>query len=671
MKRALSVLLLLAVLVCAFAGCNNSKVASGKELLENTKFEEVTSTTLGSWYKVQEKANTSDCLLTTAAHPDGAAESYGKTYLKLSNTSASGNYSYIEQSFAVEQRSVYKITVVMKASALSKGNDDTFTGAGVRIMENGQLLTHVDAVGDWATYELYVKPQNCNELTLALTLGAPNSYAVGEACFESVSVVKVDKAPEGADVNPIYKPREKLYEKSSIEGILFTVLLSFLTIGIIIGAYFVYRKLLLDGEKKPSLKNVALTTVLLIVVGLAIRFVLASTLFAGAATSKLFSFVKALRQLGFSNVYNVYPEYAPLQIYQLYLVGVITSSWTSLSAVSVMVRLFSILCEGATIAVLYLFARKHTSDKLAALIAGIYAVLPVAFVISAGFDVTVAPLTFLLLVSGVCIVEKKHICLLIASLLGVLWSSLFIYALPFILLYEIMTLIKKNDKKLYITYAVGWFVSLILFVMLSSFAIKTDFYTNGKIFNIFARYITMMFKSQRCVSDAFNLYGLFGLNNIVVNNTAFWLNIVFGVILVTYTVSLYFKNKNRAEIMLLISFFMTVISVFSLNMNSTALSLGLVLLLAYIAVSDELRLYWVFGWLALLAFVNVGLVINMSGYLGDTYVITHFLKGSAVYAFCNVIASLTTLYFGYVVYDITANTKRKLITPIPIKVDKK
>lgn len=677
MKRGVKILLLVVLLTLAlsvFVGCDNKPVYE-KELLKNTQFEDVSGGALNYWYSYLDFNKSTDGKYYVSYHADGVSDAYGDTFLKLVNKSSSGNYSYIYQKVTVSKNAYYRITATMRNASLSQGSSAEFAGAGLKVLESNVVLATTKEVGgEWTEYTVYIKPKNTQEITVALSLGnvdenGVKSYAVGEAQFENVSMMRVENVPSSADVTTIFKPKEAIYELSSTEGILFIVLLAVLTVLIIVGAYFAYRKLLQNGGKTAFFNNVALTTLMLVLFGLAIRLVLSATLFARGSTVYLADIAKDFVNIGLANVYDKYPAYSPLSIYQIWVSGWFIKDMTSIAAQSVVLRLTAILCEGISIAILYLFARKYTTEKLSALIAGLYACLPVMFTLSSGYDVIVPVLSMLLLIIFVCIIEKKNVCLLIACLIGVLWSPIVIYILPFVALYEIMSIIKaKNKKPLIILYSVGWVVSFFSFILISAPAIKDYFCANGySFFHIFYRYSITMFKSQNCVSNAFNLYGLFKLNNVAVNTTAFWLNLVFCAILLAYTLSLYFKNKNRGELMLISGFFLTTVAVFSLNMTETAMAIGLILLLAYIAITGEERLFWVFGWFALLSFVNVGVVMNMSGALGAVMKRVYFAHGSVIYAFGNVIAALTTLYYGYVVYDITTNGKRVSLIPMKNK----
>ena len=84
----------------------------------------------------------------------------------------------------------------------------------------------------------------------------------------------------------------------------------------------------------------------------------------------------------------------------------------------------------------------------------------------------------------------------------------------------------------------------------------------------------------------------------------------------------------------------------------------------YVVISGEERLYWIFGVLSVLAFANVAVVMNYTGIIGDISGRVFFNKGDAGYIIANIIASVTVIYYGWVVYDITTNDKRVFIQPL-------
>lgn len=659
MKKTICTILAVIMLVAcvfAFTACNDD--AYGQELIDNGTFENGSS----GWYIAKAVDNSKDG--TTIKKVDDNENAY----LVLNNGSTVGNYVRLYQRIAVKKNGVYKVSARIRNDSLKIGADDTYTGGGIEITESGARIISagIEVSEEWTTYTAYVKPTNTKEITVALTLGASGEKTIGQASFDDVSVQRVRaKDVNGADIVKIKKPHEKSYENSSKTGNVYIVMLAIATAVIVAGAYVAYRYLL-NKENKPVFKKSWMTAGAIAFVALLIRFILAGVLFdqAGAASMRATLWDMAGQDIG--NAGLKYTQYAPLQLYYMWIVGKLTIGNYSLSALTVLLQLVPIILEGATVVMIYYFAKKYTTDAISALLALVYAVLPVAFTLSGGYDVEVPVLVFLLFITFYALIEKDFIMLLVGSLLTCLWSPIGIYVLPFIVAYEIYIMAKTKDKKTIVTICVGWFVSFWLFLLISAGAVAPMFKT-GNIVYIFRNYYLNMFNKQICVSNAFNLYALFGLNGSSVNNTAFWLNIVFSVILIAYTVSLYFKNFNRAELVLIAGFFLTAMSVFSLNMNETTLAIGLILLLMYVAISGEERLFWVFGILAFMAFVNVATIMDFSGFVGTTYKTVFFNKGDAGYVIANIIACATVIYYGWVVYDITTNDKRVFIQPLKLK----
>ena len=97
----------------------------------------------------------------------------------------------------------------------------------------------------------------------------------------------------------------------------------------------------------------------------------------------------------------------------MWVVGKITLGNYSLSALNVLLQLVPIILEGATVVMIYYFAKKYASDAISALLALVYAVLPVMFTLSGGYDVEVPVLVFLLFVTFYALTEKDFVMLLI------------------------------------------------------------------------------------------------------------------------------------------------------------------------------------------------------------------------------------------------------------------
>lgn len=662
MKKFLYVLMTLSLIlgcVFAFTACDNS-AKYNKELVQNGSFES-SSTTASYWYEKTATTSKSDGVLSIKGYGGDSTESY----LTITNGSTTGSYVKLYQEISVKRGGVYKLTARVKNDTIKQGsNSESIAGAGIQIVESETILKqYADVSDDWIDVTVYIKPKNTDKITVALIFGNADTYTIGSVAFDNVSMtrIKASDVPSGEKVVNINKIHVPEYKYSSTGATLFVIFVAILAAAIIVGFYFAYRKLMSDD--KPVFKKTWITAALLVLAGVAIRLIFAGTLFTGAGTKNLIDTVAKIVKLGAGSAMGTYTSIAPLQIYLMWINGKSVAGLTNIAGISVILQLVPILCEGVTIALIYSFAKKYVNDKQAALFAALYAFIPFAFLASGGYSIEIPVLTMLLMITFYSLIEKDYLTLLASSLITVLWSPIGIYVLPFIVTYEIYIMAKTKDKKTILTFCIGWFVSFWLFILLSAGAVSNMF-TQGHIMYIFKSYYLMMFNKQMCVSNAFNLYALFGLNGGSVNNAAFWLNIVFSVILIVYAVSLYFKNYNRAEMTLIAGFFLTVMSVFSLNMDETALVYGLIMLLMYIIVTGELRLFWVFGVLSFMAFMNMGIVMDYTGFIGSDFSAIFFNKGDVGYAIANVICAITVLYYGWVVYDVTTNGKLKYIQPM-------
>ena len=159
--------------------------------------------------------------------------------------------------------------------------------------------------------------------------------------------------------------------------------------------------------------------------------------------------------------------------------------------------------------------------------------------------------------------------------------------------------------------------------------------------------------------NAFNLYSMVGMNGNSVNNTAAIFNLIFLLVLQIYVIALYLKNKNRLELLLLASFEIAIVAVFTLKVDYTYLFMSLALLVIYTMISGEKRAFVLMGVVGLLSFMNVGQLMNQSGYIAPYAkgLIASFESLDVYLIFFSVVTVLVTLYYGYVTYSICNNSK--------------
>ena len=162
------------------------------------------------------------------------------------------------------------------------------------------------------------------------------------------------------------------------------------------------------------------------------------------------------------------------------------------------------------------------------------------------------------------------------------------------------------------------------------------------------------------VRNAFNLYGMVAMNGKVITQSGVSiLNLVFLLVLEAYVISLYFKNRNKQELILLTSFALAVISVFTLKVDYTYLFLSLAFAIVYTMISGDRRMYAIVGGYATLGFLDMAQLFNQSKLIpGDaSTAIVGYESTNAFYIVFCVFTVLLTAYYVYVTYSITNNTK--------------
>ena len=118
--------------------------------------------------------------------------------------------------------------------------------------------------------------------------------------------------------------------------------------------------------------------------------------------------------------------------------------------------------------------------------------------------------------------------------------------------------------------------------------------------------------------------------------------------------------------LLLASYTLAMVSVFTLKVTYTYLFMTIALGLIYAMVSGEKRVYGIMGGYALLSFICVGLIVKNSGFatIVSDGLIVDFERTGADFIVFSVLTVLLTLYYSYVVYNITNTGKVADIKPL-------
>jgi Gpi18-like mannosyltransferase/predicted small secreted protein len=708
MKRLVKLVILVILVIAASAvglSACNPETEVGKELLLNGSFEGWISDSDGAsgkfngWTKGSFGTET-DYNVQRMSHSSGdktKPEDAGSYALIITNDKATA--SYMSQSVKVDKNATYHIKYYVKLpSAVKVGADDYAAGPHLTFLEStGNILGEVTTVGSWIEVNVYVVPRNTDYLTVCLMLGSPGRAASGSAYFDSISMKRVDSVPAGTTFYEIFRDKVARYNVST-SGTLFVVFLSLFSAAILAVAYILVRRQYKDkrtflnldehfaenkpapkGAKKPiDIKRLALHPVAiacylaLFTFGVRLIFLLTMFGFGGETNNlvtlagKIFNFgtLKTYEKIGAANA-----TLSPGYIYILYIIGAAGKNIGDFN-VSILIRLVSVLADIAAVLTIYFFGKHYVGNKLSTIYSALYALLPVSFALSGLRGTFDSVLIALLLIAVVLMIEKKFIPMFVLTVLAVLLDIRAMAAVPLMLFYLGYVYYRadstlKTFGKTRATLVFGFVLSLAVFYCLA-IPVALDYMQNKQPFFILTKYAEMMTSNNAFVNNAFNLYGMVGMNQKLVNQTAAVFNLIFILVLIIYVISLYVKNKNKLELLLLTSFTYAVIAVFTLKVSETYLILSLALMLVYIMIAGEKRAYIVFSLLSVLSFLAIAQLMNQSGFVVryTTSVLIDYESTAAFYIVFSVFTVLATLYYGYVTYSICNNSKTVDILPM-------
>ncbi len=689
---ASAIVLVVVLALFAFTACNNGDVAYDTELVQNGGFDNVT--TSDSKIKFNGWSVKSDW---------SSNASYSKEngeYLQIKNSSAT--FSYLYQEIKVDRKGTYRVSVDIKLpKSLSKGNDSTYRGAYVTFLENTDyfFVEQTKATDGWKTFVFYVNPVDTDYLTICLCLGAQGESVKGEVCFDNVSMKKVEEPIAGEENYTVYKfTKEEIARyDSNVGGILFVVFLGVFTVALVAAAYVLIRRLYSRptaflnfndnaGGKGGAVKGGDIATnpwfiaSMLAIGTFLINLVFLLTMYGfGSEMTYTVNLAKALSAK--DAVRHAYATYgtslqstSPGVLYILALIGMAGKNLDS-AGISILIRMVNVLATMATVVMIYFYGRKYVGDRQSTIFAATYAILPITFVMGGLDNTFTALLVALVLGTLICLVEKKtlpaYLLLTLATLLDVralAISPILIACLAYRYYKADDTMKSFGKRRAEIVFGlVGVFV--LLYVLTIPVAIDYIAAADSKPFYGWTLIANEFMKKTVFVDNGIGLYAMATMNQKTSSRTAAILNFIFILVLEAYIVSLYIKNRNKQELIMLSSFTFAMLAVFTLKIDYTYLFLAVALGFIYAMVSGEKRAYIVSSAYAFLAFINIGQLMNNSGFVAGTPYFEALIENNETAYFANyettspelivfsVCAVLVTLYYAYVSYSISNNGK--------------
>lgn len=722
-KKIISISVLVLVLVLAlfaFTACNTSDIDANTELLSNTNFESwneddavfpnwtaTKGSSSGSDYGRQPKSG-----VEITVGGEDYTDKVGEQYLYITNSSSA--YTYVSQSIAIDRNHIYKVSVDIKVSGnITIGSATTFKGAYVTFLENtGYVFGDFKSTTDngWTTYTFYVRPTNSDYLTIALCLGSESEPSRGTAYFDNVSLMRVEGSSVPADTTVTsFKKAKSVQYNVDTDGVLFTVFMTLFSVAVLATAYVLIRRLYAQpkafidfgtthipspnkgggkgakgGKKSVAVanskewyKNTWFIAAMLALGTFLIRLIFLLSMYGfGSEMNTLVSFARIFGQTGVTNAYATYASTlgsaAPGSLYILTIIGAIGGNLDN-AGLSILLRLVNVIADIAVVEMIYFYGRKYVGNKFSTIYAALYALIPFAFIMSGVNGSFESVLVAFILAAIILMVEKQYLFAYLVAVLGIVLDIRFMAIVPIMAVYMGYMYYRDDDniKKFTKNRAIIVFGLLGAFVLtyLLTLPAAINQIAAGDAFYNFKILANEVINMSFFVKNALNLYGMVAMNGKTTTSTINILNLIFILVLEIFVASLYFKNRNKQEILLLASFTLAVISVFTIKVDFTYMFLSIALGLVYTMISGDKRMYGVMSGYSLLGFVNLAQIMSNSGHVASSAsgAIVNFETTSAFYITFSVFAVLLTAYYVYVTYSITNNGKLVDIKAMPKK----
>ncbi len=692
----LATVLVVMLALFAFTACNNASSDVGEELVQNGSFAAFNGTNkqFDSWTSYSSK---------TSGFDFGKSTSSDDSESRLYIDNSSAMYSNMQQRIHVDTNKIYKVSVDIWVTTQDGLSGDY--GAYVAFLENTEYKfaytkQHTDGM---VTKTFYVRPRNTDYLTLALCLGTEEQGVAGHVLFDNVSVQRVEKADVPGDASIInFRKAVTLANDTTVSGILFVVFLTLFTVALFVCVYVLLRrlyaspkafvnfgdngtseggKLLAPPQDGKWYHNAAFIAAMLMLGTFLVRIIFLLTMNGTGVETTMAKLVETTRLLGLKNgisnylVNNSGSTMSPGALYILAVIGAMGAK-LPIQSVSILIRFVNVLADMAIVAMIYFYGKKRVGNRLGTIYAAVYALTPFVFVMSGLVGSFESVLIALMLATVILMVNKQYLATYFMATLASVFDLRAMAIVPIIVAYFVYMYLKDDaDLKKFTSKRAQIVFGLVACFVLGyilTLPLAIDRIAAGDAFYGFKVIVGEMTNNSKFVMNAFNLYGMVAMNGRNVTKGVAILNLIFIIVLEAYAISLYFKNRNRQELVLLVSFVLAVIAVFTVKVNYTYLLLSLAFAFIYTMISGDKRMYIITGGYSVLGFLQLGQLLNQSGMIAanPTTALTNYETTSPFFIIFCVFAVLLTGYYVYVVYSITNNSKIVDIKAMPDKFGK-
>lgn len=675
--KILIVALLIAMLAVFMVACNNP--ADYSEVVSNGSFESVSDGSVQNWTK----SNGSS--ITFKTDNDKQSDQYdpnlGTRYAYIEKGSSSAAYDYLFQKVRLEKNQLYRLSVYANVSAIQSASSSGFyVGFAEDLNYSG---ISVKKTGDgYQTYEVYFRSTASGEFTLTAGLGNTKGTSYGTVSFDNVSLMPVDSVPSDYEGEVGVLRTSADYTLSNGGSTTFVVLGTILTLALAYAAFMLIRKFTKPETDfnpeggKPVMSNKGfLLFVGAIVVGFIIRFVILLCCYGmGSVVDDLAAAALSYADNGIAGAFTstTTSNYPAGTVYLLWGLGKIARLMgveSGSMGMSMLMRIPTVIADLIICYTVASFAFTEREDEKSAVVFGwLYAIIPLFFTFGAMYGSYETIAILFLVLTVISMLDKNYVACGIFYVFSLFFSYYALLALPVILVFEIVTLIREIDvtskggevseikaAKNNIITIVATMVGGFILYYLATLPMCLSNIKQGNVFYCFKQIYAFFKTSAFLTEDTFNLYGIFGAANSTARNTALEVcNWLFVIGLGVATAVAYYRSKDRSDLVLMAAATFALYSALGAQATVVTMPVAAVLLLVYLAMVPDRRVFAIFGGISALSFLNIAELISRSGFLGDYTEASYlaFYSKSPVMIIFSIVAVALALWLAYVVVDI-------------------
>ncbi len=606
------------------------QAALAENLIENPGFEAVSGGIPDIW-QLDMWDRSKDVSLLTA---EGGA--YAGAYCaKVENLSP--NDARFTQTVQVEPGALYRITCRIRAEGVGTDED----GAGISIKDTFASSELVyETQGAWVPVTLYgVAGEDQTAITVMARLGGYGSTNTGTAWFDDFQMEKVDGAPADANVYSF-----TTLSADGGEDVEFTeddengrgpYTLPLGIIGALYGLIMAWAMLVARRSEQNDLTHPSPRRLLwtALAAGLIVRAVVAVSVYGyGVDMGDFSAWAARMATTGPSGFYSadVFCDYPPGYMYVLWLIGSIRNAF-QLSYDSrvfwLIVKLPAILMDLAAAWLIYWEGRRALGERMAGVLAALYALLPAAILNSAAWGQIDAFLALLMVLTVLNMVRGKYAWSLFLYGVAIMVKPQALMFAPLgiaVLAVEIWQSGERRKTALKILRAVGLMLVVMLLIALPFISSlpralieKSPLAAGAPEFLQPLLWLTTLFTGSldtyRYITvNAANLYVLLDMNWTALENAPLWgafanamMYLSFG-----YAIFLYARGKRRDRLMLVCATLLALLFSFAPMMHERYLFPAILMMIFAYTVDQDIRLLIAIVAVGLTQFLNAGLVLQ-------------------------------------------------------------